>query len=264
MHRSNSLILCVLLSIATSVASAQSFRSTFFSDPSLVGRSPGFDGLWGTADDLLVPGLNTQGAVSGFGFNSATDNTFGFWVGTLDTVVIGATETAITHLALSGEATCTVCGIFNVTNLPISATLAPGGPYTTMLTSAGSAMFNTFHGSSTVIVSSGIDETVQVDTINFAGVDFGVILFNGQDPAVQFAGNQAAIDHFNFLLPLLPANWSSVQTDLEVIEILDGVRAGLMGTQALTSYSVVVPAPAALPMFATALLLGWRHARRRG
>lgn len=262
MFRTRTVLLLVFLTFVSCAASAQSFRSTLFSDPSLVGLSPGFDGLWGTADDFAAPGLNTAGAVSGFQFHSATDNTFGFWVGTLDSVAISATESVLTNLALSGEATCTACGAFNFTNIPIAASLAPGGPYVTTLTSAGSAMFNTFNSSSTVVVSSGIDETVQLDTINVAGIDFGVILFNGQDPAVQFAGNQAAIDHFNFLLPLLPANWVSVQTDLEIIEIVDGLRAGLTGTQSVTSYSVVVPLPAALPLFGGALLLGWNLRRR--
>ncbi len=262
MFRIRSLMLFALLMLVTCAVSAQSFRSTLFSDPSLIGHSPGFDGLWGTADDFSAPGLNPAGAVSAFGYDSPTDNTFGFWVGTLDSVTISATELELTNLALTGEASCTACGPFNFTNVPITATLAPGGPYITTLTSAGSATFNTFNGSSTVVVSSGIDETVQIDTIQFAGVDFGVILFNGQDPAVQFAGNQAAIDHFNFLLPLLPANWTSVQTDLEIIEIVDGFRAGLTGTQSITSYSVVVPLPAAWLLFGGALLLGWRSRRR--
>lgn len=263
MFRIRFLLILALLSFVTGAADAQSFRSTLFSDPSLIGHSPGFDGLWGTADDFSAPGLNPAGAISAFGYDSPTDNTFGFWTGTLDTIAISATESVITNLSLTGEATCTACGPFNFTQVPISAALAPGGPYLTTLTSAGSAMFNTFNNSLRVVVSSGIDETVQVDTFNVAGVDFGVILFNGQDPAVQFAGNQAAIDHFNFLLPLLPANWTSVQTDLEFIEIVDGLRAGLTGSQSITSYSVVVPLPAALPLFGAALLLGWRNRRRR-
>jgi hypothetical protein len=37
---------------------------TFFTDPSLIGKDPGGDGYWGTADDFLVPGFNNIGAAT--------------------------------------------------------------------------------------------------------------------------------------------------------------------------------------------------------
>ena len=254
----------LFLSFYSCVSHAQSFENILLTDSAFIGLSPGNDGLWDTGDELTLTDFNTIGAASSFGFTSSlTDNTFGFWEGTSTNTITVFPNYETTSANFTGEASCTICGPFNFINAPISATLAPGGPYTGSLTSAGVGMFNTLNQSTTTIVSSSINETVSSTTFNVGGVDFGVVLQRGQSPETVFAGNAAVISHFNFIVPLLPSNWASVATDLQSIEILDGPRAGLSGIQTLTSYTLApVPLPPAVILLGFAILgfSFWRRA----
>lgn len=233
--------------LVSSAGHAQEFQATLITDPSLVGKSAGLDGLWNTADDLNVPGLNTIGAASSFGYTSdpTTDNSFGYWQGTSRSNTVFPN---ITYLDLNwtGEGSCTTC-VPTISNSATSATLAPGGPYTGTLSSFG-YVFNQgvqFKVSSTEFG----EETVAAQTTLLGGDPLGWQLFNGDDPAIVFNGFPDLISHFQFLLSLAPDDWFSVTTELSTITIEDGPRAGLTGVATTNTYTAVVPLPVGWVLF---------------
>lgn len=249
------LILACLLAIPV-LSHAQAIQNILLTDDSFIGKEPGPDGLWNTADDKALPGQNTIGAASGF---SNSDGTFGFWQGTLESEIVSGLDFQLLTLDWTGESSCTAC-LGSIA--PISASLASGGPYGGSITS-GNSYINSLRTDVTSFVGT---ELVESSTIGFpTDIGGGIFIFNGQDPNVVFLGNQDAIDHFSFLIPIvnsLGVDWVGIFTERQNLDFIGGPRDLVTGIQ---SYTVVqlapVPLPASLPLLAGALLLLWRKVK---
>lgn len=234
--------LLVLLLFATPASVCASTQEFFYlSHSSLIGLSPGPDGLWNTSDDFTAAGINTIG-----GSIAATwpDSSFAFAGGNYFATPTGPNSYEVDSINLNGESSCTnpaTCAFnFTFINEPYVGFLAPGIPFT-----GSFGPGNTFQQSGQsqgTLVNFGGGETFQ-----YSGSGF--YLNRGEDPAVIFAGNQDLIDHFTFVIVLLPANWSFVATDLGELTVLDGVRTGLVGFQTATAYQVVPIPPASVLLF---------------
>jgi hypothetical protein len=234
--------------IGTGVAIAADYQ--FIDDASLIGLSPGFDGLWASADDLVVPGLNTLGAASAF---SDENGNFGYFSGTFSTNASGPAfygVNSLTSTSTVGEVNNSFVPFFNS---PYTQTFDPGINTVTI------AANNT---------ATAIFSLNQVDA--FGGQKLAVTgsysyLLPGQDPAVIFAGNIDLINHINFLLPLIPADWTWFATGFETYEFTAGINIGAFGGDTKSLYSTdtdaalpAVPIPAAIWLFGPALgMLGW-------
>ena len=235
---------------------AQALQNILITDDSFIGKSPGPDGLWGTGDDFDAPARNSFGGASEFSFS---DGSYGYWQGTLVSETDPMTgQFSFLDMDWTGEVDCILCGGPSA----ISGALAPGMWGGAITSGTG------FIAQSEVAVTSFLGtETIRAETQGYPN-DNGssLFLFNGADPAAVFPGNQDLIDHFNILIDIVDAtgdDWVFISTDRQDLEILDGVRATLTGTQSWSGYQLApIPVPAALPMLAGALLILGRIARK--
>jgi hypothetical protein len=233
---------------------ASTFAADFqyVSDPSLMTLSPGNDGFWDTADDFTLPGWNPLGAASAF--VDAAENV-GFWTGTFATNNSGPNTFGVNTLSSvlnTGEFTNSGLA---VSNSPFSQTL-----------SAGTTNTVTISPDHTLSVSFALDQSDDFGghTLSFTG-DFFWIL-PGENPADVFT-DPGRIAHFNFLIPLLPPEWTILVSGFESYIFTSGFLNGLSGASTTTGFSTdpgavaVVPVPAVLPLFSLALAGLWRMRR---
>ena len=241
-------IVATALIIGAPSASAAPF--SLLTDPSLVGRLPGADGYWGSLDDVIVGGLNPFG--SGVAFFDDAGN-YGTVTGDFETNDGGP-------------------GVFGVNTLG-------GGPFAIETSNNGVPFFNfatqgTFDDSLTNTSTVNADRT---STATYHMVDnFGqkftytgsyVWLLPGDDPAAHIS-DPDLLAHVDFLLPLLPAGWTTFTTGLESYVITAGSFSGTQGALTKAFYSldpsaVPVPVPAALPFLVSGLasLGAWQRRR---
>lgn len=207
----------------------------FLSDPSLIGLGPGFDGLWDTADDGGFPGLNPLGGASGFSDNIGN---FGFATGTITTNASGPATfgvNTLTATATTGEFSNPGFGIFNS---PFTQTFDPGTSNTV-----------TIFADHTQVASYGVD---QVDA--FGGAKISVTgsyfwILPGENPVDVFPLATADdIAHFNFLIGLLPVDWTILISGVEFYEFTTGVGAGALGGFSKTIFSTDPGAVAFVPI----------------
>ncbi|MEQ8661954.1 MAG: hypothetical protein RLW62_14150 [Gammaproteobacteria bacterium] len=129
----------VALAVAAQAASATDF--TLLSDASLIGRLPGADGYWNSADDIVFSGLNPFGAATAFGDQTGnygtTTGTFGINDG--DPARFGVNTLTSGSFAL--EVSNNTFGFFNV---PVSSMFDASLPSTSTIAADRSAIA-TYH-----------------------------------------------------------------------------------------------------------------------
>lgn len=216
--------LTCVLTAATSVGHAADFRQLF--DPVFVNAGPGADGFWGTGDDesFGALGVNPSGSASYF---EVTDPTqfglpaagalFGYFVDSQfelrsrlgAQMVLGSGENE--YIARD---TTAYIGALEQNALSDRASLSPlfvnDGPYDITLNTAEWSPYSLFpDGTQAQDLRSLVPAFASTyDTTTLQGY----YLVNGQDAASVFTGNQAVIDHFDTITPLLPADWAVVMS----------------------------------------------------
>ena len=215
----------------------------YIEDPSsLVGKSPGVDGLWGSTDDFSVFGLNSLGDASTF---LDSKGNFGFFGGTFKLNAGGAVSYGVNSLSLysgNGE----VSSFFN-------------SPYTQAIDSSVTNTVNI----GTDNTATGSFGVVQMDS--FGGAKTSVVgsytyLQPGQNPSVIFSGQTDLINHYKFLLTLVPSDWTVLGTGFDSFEYTAGVNLGATGVSSVSWFSndpdaalAPVPVPPALFLLGSAL-----------
>ena len=223
--------LCVL-ALSMNVAIAADWN--FLVDPSLVTKTPGDDGFWDTSDDWSCNGCNNIGSISWAHFTSGSLGNIGalsFYGGTVTTGTSSENfktgTSVLTDLNLSGQVTSAFFGL-----------------NTTIDTVSGSLQVNPDH---TLAVSfTQRARTSRSDDRQSVMSTDGYWLFRGQDPSTIFS-DPKVVNHFNFSIPLLPADWTVVGMYNFTFTTLSGSsNTGSGGIGSNTFYSLsAVPLPAA-------------------
>ena len=221
----------------------------------LVGRAPGNDGYWGTADDATgIPNFNTTGA-SNYSYNSDPVN------GYID-FVTGSTASEPTS-ALSGR----------FTNLSVTSTYS--GVTYTLDTSAPDSTYtytDAFHYTTDIYETDNVNQG-QYHVIGQHGYE----IYNTpsmSDPSVVFAGasNEAALTAtFNLLKADLPSNWTALLIEFSGFadsnnQVTNWPAVGVFSANYTTDLAVLpsaVPLPSAIVLVASALMALGLVGRRR-
>jgi hypothetical protein len=230
------LLLMLSAAIATP-ALAVEIEYTFLTHPSLIGKSPGNDGLWGTTDDMDVPGFNTKGAATA---DLNADGSFAY-LGGGTTFDLDTTTGAYNFVSVTALSEFTVPGVF--TNFNATGTLSPTGVNkgtVNFLSQTFAHKYDTsFPAFSAIVRTSSV----------------GTFVSNGQNPA-DVISDAGLLAHVSFLIPLLPTNWQFLLVSLDTYDVLDSATLALRisGVGSSADFSVApVPLPAALPLFTLAL-----------
>lgn len=209
----------IALSLGTEAA-----EFTFLADPSLIERSPGPDGLWDTGDEFGGRGINAPGTVSGGFYNTGRLGNFGtisFYGGTFSTDtptgVLRTGSIPITALNLTGRVVSPSFG-FNFTADEI----------------IGNTQVNADHTLSSSF-SQRVRTSVSNDRQSFTSLG-GFYLLRGQDPAATFA-DMNIVKHFNFVIPLLPSDWSTVGVERFSFSTISGTNRGSNGFASNTFFT---------------------------
>ena len=234
-------ILLLALATASTQTLAVQVEYTGLTHPSLIGKSS-LDGFWNNGNDVDVSafGLNPSGSASSF-INSPTGD-FGFYR-TLERLVDNDSIGSYVDLSITGTADLTLSDL-SFTNIPYAYALSANG--------VNSGTFNpvtqVFAGDYDVLAENpGFSAVVRYHST-------GVYLANGQNPA-DFISDAALLNHVNFLIPLLPANWQIMYVSRDDYTLLDPVTLtsnGVTGSASFVAFSAV-PIPAALPLFGAAI-----------
>ena len=236
-------ILILALATASTQTLAVQVKYTGLTHPSLIGKSS-LDGFWNNGNDVDVSafGLNPSGSASSF-INSPTGD-FGFFP-TLERLIDNDLIGSYVDLSITATAEYTLANL-SFTNIPFSAALSATG--------VNSGTFNTV----TQVFAGDYDTLAKNQQSQPAGVvryhSTGVYLANGQNPA-DFISDTPLLNHVNFLIPLLPADWQIMYVSRDDYTILDPgtlLSTGTTGSASVVAFSAV-PIPAALPLFGVAL-----------
>ena len=247
-------ILLLALVAASTQTLAVQVKYTGLTHPSLIGKSS-LDGFWNNGNDVDVSafGLNPSGSASSF-LNSPTGD-FGFFP-TLERLIDNDLIGSYVDLSITGTAELTLSDL-SVTNILLSNALSATG--------VNSGTFNPV-----TQVFAGDYDTLAKNQGQPSGVvrshSTGIFLANGQIPA-NFISDTVLLNHVNFLIPLLPANWQIMSVWRDDYTILDPVTLvsnGETGSASFVAFSAV-PIPAALPLFGVALggIFGLARTKRK-
>lgn len=170
-------------------------------------------------------------------------------------------------------------GNFGETGNPTNPTTINSGPFSLEL-APGFTHTSTFHPGN-LVINDYTYRNVGDTSLAFHATNAALYVKPGQDPGVLFAGNQPAIDAFNFTINLLDADpatqgWTFLALESGAFEVVDpltgGPLAGLEGVGGFSSqayYSLdvgaaPVPVPAGLPLLLSGLAAIGTTVRARG
>ena len=236
----------VILLLALATASTQTLavqvKYTGLTHPSLIGKSS-LDGFWNNGNDVDVSasGLNPSGSASSF-INSPTGD-FGFFP-TLERLIDNDLIGSYVDLSITATAEYTLANL-SFTNIPFSAALSATG----VNSGTFDPVTQVFVGDYDVLAEN---QGQPIGVVRYHST--GVYLANGQNPA-DFISDTPLLNHVNFLIPLLPADWQIMYVSRDDYTILDPVTLipnGTTGSASFVAFSAV-PIPAALPLFGVAL-----------
>lgn len=214
---------------------AQAAWFDFLEHDSLIGHVT-FDAYLGNEDDQVFDGLNTWGAASQF-VNS--NGTYGFLGGYMYTE--GLSQFGFSGQQVFGINRHDILEMWGEWNL--NAPPMFNNWFTQSLHSSSSSTI-TINEDQTYTTSFVLDDFSPISgRIQFTGS--GRYLLNGQSASALYSGD--LLTHFNFVTPLLPAEWVGVAHETQTYEVLDGPYAGLTGYNTMTFYSMdpqAVPVPA--------------------
>ncbi|WP_158516044.1 PEP-CTERM sorting domain-containing protein [Syntrophotalea acetylenivorans] len=226
------LFLFIAIFFLSGNASATTTTLSFFEHSTFSTLSPGEDGLYGTGDDLTIP------IVSGHSNNSGAAS-----VGsTLPGLYVNLTGSNVFAAPLQ-------VGVNTMVGLDTGIETLTGNETAVLDSTATNELIwnadNTFSTAFTHLISNGDVNVLTHDN------SLGYYLLNGQDPNAIFETNPDLATHFNFLIPLLPNDWTVVTTNL----FESAYTAPGYGTQSFFA-SVTTVQTSPVPEPSTVLLLG--------
>lgn len=223
---------CIL--VLGSIGPAVARDYLLITDPSLVGRAAGLDGLWGTGDTgegditALFPGANPDGAAS-FSFDASNVSALTFLSGA-DTVV-----DPIAPIGQSNNVAALNYSANNVLGIPSTTTLDPS--LTSTVTSTGLMSFS----SNTHVLNT---VTGSLSFLNGAGI----VLFNDglrDDPSLVLS-DPDLITAANFLKGIVDAShpdWTAITYELHCTSTV-GCTQGSWTSKYSVDAAALAPIPA--------------------
>ena len=225
-------------------------------------RAPGPDLLWGTGDEVAIPGQNPSGHSGYITYDAAPGEIFavagGSWTQLVDTVTF---EHTYNSLDGNGTFNCpaTAGCVPEQLNVPYTASLTtvPGPSPTASVNGGGPIGFQ--------VSGYELDQLVSDGNVNRrTGTSY--LLFPGQDATALFGADIGASFAEILTSTALPSN-AVVAFWLESFEVIAGPDIGITGVNSGAGYivnQVVVPVPAALPLILSAFAaLHWPNRRSR-